>query len=121
MSRKFDVESYLATYPAALAFGPEPPEVVFDRYHVPEFVITSDGLRMDRERLIAHAAPARKRVLGIEVELLDFLADQERVAARYVLTARMRKGEPIVTEIAMFGRLGGDGRLVRAEQLTRQR
>jgi hypothetical protein len=55
---------------------------------------------------------------GVSVTVDEVLAIGVRVAARYVLTARMRRGPTIVTEITMFGELAPDGRLSRVEQVT---
>lgn len=114
-----DLVRYLRTFPAEIAFGDETPGDVFDRYHTSDYVNVSDGLPLDRQRMIEHAAPARKRVQSVTVEVHDAVVAGDRVAARYVLTAEMRKGGRIVTDIHMFGRLAEDGRLQRADQLTR--
>lgn len=114
-----DLVRYLETYPVEIAFGDEAPGDVFDRYHTEDYVTVSDGLALDRQRMIAHAAPARKRVRSVAVDVHDAVVDGDRVAARYVLTAEMRKGGQIVTEIHMFGRLADDGRIRRTDQLTR--
>ena len=114
-----DLAGYLRGYPAEITFGDEPVETVFDRYHRPDLVWVNDGLALDRERLLAHVRPARKRAIGVDVDVLDALTEGTRVAARYVLTARMRKGTTIATEIQMFGRLAIDGRLSRVDQITR--
>lgn len=124
MSRKAirdqaDLVDYLTQYPEQIAFGDEPPEVVFDRYHAPDFVMASDGIPLDRQRMIDHARPARRRARAVQVEVQDAVVAGDRVAARYVLAADMRKGDRIVTQIHMFGRLASDGRLERADQLTR--
>ena len=49
----------------------------------------------------------------------EVLATGDQVAARYTLTAVMRKGQRIATEIFLFGELDPDGRLRRIHQLTR--
>lgn len=116
-----DLIRYLTSYPAEMTFGDEAPEEVLDRYHSPDYVIVNDGLALDRQRLIDHVRPARKRVAAVDVDVLDALVSNDRVAARYVLTAEMRKGGVIATEIHMFGRLDAVGRLRRADQLTRSR
>jgi hypothetical protein len=110
---------YLTTYPDAIAFGDEPPETVLDRYHTSDYVIVNDGIELDRQRLLDHVGPVRKRAAAINVDVKDALVAGDRVAARYVLTAHMRKGSVIATEIHMFGRLAPDGRLRRIDQLTR--
>lgn len=55
----------------------------------------------------------------VHVDVHDALVMKERVAARYTLTAVMRRGQVIVTDIHMFGELAPDGRLQRVEQLSR--
>lgn len=109
---------YLTDYPAEIAFGDDPPETVLDRYHTPDHVIVNDGIALDRTRLLDHVGPARKRTTAVDIEVMDALVAGDRVAARYVLTAHLRKGTVIATEIHMFGRLAPDGRLQRTDQLT---
>jgi hypothetical protein len=114
-----DLCAYLTRYPNELTFGDDEPGTVFDRYHSPEFVLHNDGLPLDRERLLAHVAPARKRAASVHTDVHEVLVTGDRVAARYTLTAVMRKGQRIVTEIFLFGELDPDGRLRRVHQLTR--
>lgn len=113
-----DLVGYLTRYPADVAFGPEPPEAVFDRYHCEDFVMVNDGISLDRQRLIAHVRPARKRATSVEVEVHDAVVGERFAAARYTLTATMRKGNPIVTEIRAFSTLAPDGRLTHTDQYT---
>ncbi|HEY3511022.1 MULTISPECIES: nuclear transport factor 2 family protein [Kribbella] len=113
-----DLVGYLTRYPVDVAFGSEPPEVVFDRYHCEDFLMVNDGVPLDRQRLIAHVRPARKRATAVEVEVHDAVVGDGHAAARYTLTATMRKGSPIVTEIRAFSTLAEDGRLLRTEQFT---
>ncbi|MFF5289861.1 nuclear transport factor 2 family protein [Paractinoplanes globisporus] len=115
-----DLAAYLRRYPWEVTFGEEDPAVVFDRYHAPGFVLHNDGTPLDRERLIAHVASGRKRAAEVRVAVRDVATTGDVVAARYVLTAVMRKGEVIDTEIFMFGRLAPDGRLREVTQLTRR-
>ena len=114
-----DLVRYLTSYPEQVAFGDRPAEEVFDSYHTEDYLLVNDGIALDRQRLIDHVGPARKRASGVSVDVRDALMEGDRVAARYELTAEMRKGSRIVTEIHFFGRLAADGRLCRAEQLTR--
>lgn len=114
-----DLATYLRDYPQEITFGDQPPAVAFDRYHHPDIRWVNDGLSLDRQRLLAHVESARKRATGVDIEVLDAVREDDRVAARYVLTARMRKGADVVTEIYMFGRLAPDGRLQRVDQVTR--
>ena len=114
-----DVAAYLTRYPQEVTFGEEDSGTVFDRYHTPDFVLCSDGIHLDRDRLLAHVRPARKRAKGIRVEVHETVSTADRVAARYTLTADMATGNAIVTDIYMFGRLAADGRLSRVDQITR--
>jgi hypothetical protein len=114
-----DVAAYLIRYPQEIAFGDEDAAAVFDRYHTPEFVMHNDGLELDRERLLAHVRPARKRAKGVDVVVHEAITTTDRVAARYTLTADMATGNTIATEIYMFGQLAADGRLRRVDQITR--
>jgi hypothetical protein len=114
-----DVATYLVQYPQDVTFGEEDAGTVFDRYHTPDFVMCNDGIQLDREKLLAHVRPARKRAKGVRVEVHETVSTAERVAARYTLTADMATGNTITTEIYMFGQLSTDGRLRRVDQITR--
>ncbi|MGI5520044.1 nuclear transport factor 2 family protein [Micromonospora sp. CA-259024] len=115
-----DLQGYLTNYPQEVSFGDDPAEVVFDRYHTPDFVLYNDGLPLDREKLLAHVRPARKRASSIYVDVHDTVIQGSRVAARYTLGAVMRKGgNTVVTEIHLFGQLAADGRLQRVDQISR--
>jgi hypothetical protein len=114
-----DLIGYLTRYPHELTFGEEDPAAVFDRYHADDFVLRNDGVLLDRERLLGHGQVGRRNAAQVDVQVHDALASGEQVAARYTLTAVMRKGRVIATEIHMFGQLTPDGRLRRVEQLSR--
>ncbi|MET8429036.1 nuclear transport factor 2 family protein [Nocardia sp. NPDC004860] len=114
-----DLAAYLTAYVAEMAFGAEEPEVIVDRYHTPDILWLSDGHPMDRSRLVAHAKPSRKNVTQCRVDIMDTIASGDRVAARYTVTATMRTGRTIATEIYMFGDLAPDGRLFRVDAITR--
>lgn len=116
---KNDLATYLAAYPEEMALSDEDPGAVLDRYHTPDFVHCNDGITFDRDRLIAHARPARKNATSIRVEVHEALVSGDRVAARYTLTAALRAGQVVVTEIYMFGQLVEDGRLRRIDSITR--
>ncbi|KAA9379198.1 nuclear transport factor 2 family protein [Microbispora cellulosiformans] len=109
----------LTRLPGELAFGEEDPGRILDRYYTPDIEHHNDGIPLDRERLIAHARPARKNVLAVRVEVREILVAGDRAAARFTLAADMRKGATIVTEIFMFGRFAPDGRIRRLDSLTR--
>ncbi|MET8307854.1 nuclear transport factor 2 family protein [Micromonospora sp. NPDC005173] len=113
------IATYLIQYPQEVTFGEEDAEAVFDRYHTPDFVMRNDGICLDRQKLLAHVRPARKRAKGVRVEVHETMSMADRVAARYTLTADMATGNTIATEIYMFGQLSADGRLRRVDQITR--
>lgn len=113
-----DFAGYLSAYVEEMTFGDEDPGVVLDRYHTPDIAWFNDGLRLDRERLIAHARPVRKNVTSGKVRVQEALRSGDRIAARYVLDA-VTRGREISTEIYMFGELAPDGRLRRVDQITR--
>ena len=114
-----DVVAYLVHYPQEVAFGDEDAGKVFDRYHSPDFVMRNDGIHLDRQKLLSHVRPARKRAKAVRVEVHETVSAAGRVAARYTLTADMASGNTIATEIYMFGQLAADGRLRRVDQITR--
>ena len=84
-----DVNVYLVQYPQQVTFSEEDAGAVFDRYHAPDFVMCNDGILLDREKLLAHVRPARKRAKDIRVEVHETVSAADRVAARYTLTADM--------------------------------
>lgn len=114
-----DLAEYLRRYVREMAFGDDDPADVVDRYHTPDITWVSDGHPLDRAALAAHARPSRRNVTACQVEVHDALVDGDRAAARYTLTATLRTGRAVVTEIYLFGALAPDGRLRRVEQLTR--
>ena len=114
-----DLAGYLTRYPEELAFGTEDPEAVLDRYHTPDLEYCNDGTVLSRDALLAHVRPVRKRATAVRVDVHEAVVTGDRVAARYTLTATMRKGGELATEIYMFGRLAADGRISRIDQLTR--
>lgn len=114
-----DLAGYLTRYPQQIIFGDQEPAAVMDRYHTPNFEMINDGARLDRDRLLAHTRTGRKNATSVQVMVHDTVTDGDRVAARYTLTATMRKGSVIATEIYMFGHLAPDGRLCHIDQVTR--
>ncbi|WP_030670253.1 nuclear transport factor 2 family protein [Streptomyces sp. NRRL B-1347] len=95
------------------------PESVMDRHYTPDVVQISDGVRIDRDRLLAHLRPVRKNVVGWRFDVHEAVADGGRVAARLTIHARTRKGGASVTEVHLFGEFTEDGRMRRSHQLTR--
>lgn len=114
-----DLAGYLVSYPQEAAFGEEPPETVMDRYHTADVEWHTDGLRLDREKLIAHFGPVRRNAVAIRCEVHDVVVDGDRIAARYTMHATMRKGRTVTNEIYLFGQLAEDGRIRRVDQVSR--
>lgn len=114
-----DLVGYLSNYPQQLTFEGEDPEAVMDRYHTADFKMINDGIELDRDRLLAHVRTGRKRAVRLEVDVHDAVTNRSQVAARYTLTATMRHGAVIATEVYMFGQLEPDGRLRHVTQATR--
>jgi len=114
-----DIREYLISYPHELAFGADDAQVVFERHHTLDFVLVNDGQPLNRSVLLAHVQSSRKNVTSVQVEVHEVLVSADRVAARYTLTAVMRKARVVTTEIYMFGRLAADGRLEHIDQITR--
>ena len=112
------ITAYLENYPLEITWA-DVPEEVYDRYHAPGYAIVSDGTTLDRERLLAHVRPARRRVASVSVHVDDLVCAGSRFAARYTLEATMRKGAVIATEIHVLGEVADDGRVRGARQLTR--
>ncbi|MBN6036469.1 nuclear transport factor 2 family protein [Amycolatopsis sp. 195334CR] len=115
-----DLIAYLTSYPEEMAFGTESPETVFDRYHTPDIEYRNEGILLNRDRLIAHARPARKNATSCTVEVHDALVCGDRIAARYTLRATMRKGTKFASDIHMFGSVEPDGRIRRVTQIGRE-
>lgn len=114
-----ELTAYLETYPVELALGDEDPTALVDRWHTADIAWTSDGVRFDRESLVAHATPTRRNVESCRVDVHDAIVCGDRVAARYDLRGTLRKGATLALAIALTGRLAEDGRLCRIDQLTR--
>lgn len=114
---RFIGDFYTAYTEAALT--EDDPAAVVDRFHTPDIVQIADGIRLDRERLIAHLRPLRKNLREYRFEVHEAVAEGQRLAARMTIHARMRGDKQVVTEVFLFGHFAPDGRLRRAEQLTR--
>jgi predicted ester cyclase len=90
-----------------------------DRYHTPDVVQVADGVRLDRERLIAHLRPIRKNLQEYRFDVHEAVADGDTVAARLTIHGRMRTSGTVATLVHLFAEFAPDGRLRRAHQLTR--
>jgi hypothetical protein len=114
-----ELAEFLRRYPEEVSFGDEDPAVIFDRYHTPDIIWVSDGAPLNRDTLLAHFHSTRKNVTGIDIRVHETLTEGDRVAARYTLTAQLRKGRVAASENFFFGHLHPDGRLQHVEQVTR--
>ncbi|MCU1642261.1 MAG: hypothetical protein JWN03_2536 [Nocardia sp.] len=119
MHTETELTSFLIDYPSEMAFSGKDPGEVMDRWFVPGIVYRNDGLALDRQRLIDHVRPARKNAVDVQVDVHEALVSGQRIAAHYTLTATMRTGAQLATEIVMIGRLADDGRISEIDQLTR--
>ncbi|MEU1725199.1 nuclear transport factor 2 family protein [Actinomadura sp. ATCC 39365] len=123
-----DLADFLTTYTRDMAVSAEEPATIIDRYFVPDFEYCNDGLVIDRQRMIDHVRPVRRNVdteamaagdrAGVEIH--ETLVSGDRIAARWTLRTKLRKGRTFAAEIFMFGRLAPDGRIRRIDQTTRQ-
>lgn len=103
--------------------GNEPAVDVIDRYHAEDVLQVSDGLELDRHRLIEHVAPLRNQGLReVVVDVHQALSagdpDGWIIAARLTMHAHLSKRE-VVTQMHVFSRHAHDGRMRRAHIFTR--
>ncbi|QLY31315.1 nuclear transport factor 2 family protein [Nocardia huaxiensis] len=113
------VLDYFTEFTAAAIGEYDDPEPVFDRFHAPDIVQFSDGIRLDRDRLIAHLKSVRKNLVDYRFDVHEAIADGDRIAARLTIEGHMRKGDVITTEVHMFAEFTPDGRLRSSHGLTR--
>lgn len=95
---------------------------IVDRFHTPDMVQVADGNRMDRDKLIAHLRPIRRRAPMIGIEVDEAFGLGNRLAARYRMTVTRPRGEDmekLVITVHSFTEYAPDGRLHRADLLTR--
>src|SRR5687767_1668494 len=112
------VEEFYNSFTSEMLAADEPAEVV-DRYYAADVLQVADGIEIDRDKLITHLRPVRKNLVSWRYEVHEALLEKEKLAARFTIHARMRKGRMISTEVYLFGELTSDGRLRRSTQLTR--
>jgi hypothetical protein len=103
--------------------GSEPASDVIDRYHTKDVLQVSDGVMIDRERLVEHVAPLRKQglrrsAITVHEAVASDVPDGTTVAARLTMSADLRK-RAVVTQIHVFATFARDGRMRRAHLLTR--
>lgn len=109
---------FFSSYGRDLLRGDEDPGVVVDRYHTPDVIQVADGQRMNREQLIAHGRPLRKRQPRSRMDVHEAVADRDRIAARYTLHVEDRSRK-FAIDVYFFGQFTPDGRMRQANMLTR--
>ncbi|MFC9971558.1 nuclear transport factor 2 family protein [Spirillospora sp. NPDC127200] len=115
---RFLTDFYLSFNREVIGSDADPGPAV-DRFYTPDIVQVSDGLRFDREKIIAHVRPLRRNMVEGRVEVHEALADGGRIAARLTFHARMRKGRAVDTEVFMFAEFAPDGRMRRSHGTSR--
>ena len=113
------VAGFLTAFTEELVHSDEDPARIVDRYHTPDVLQIADGIRLDREALIAHAGPLRKRRPGVEIDVHEAMSDGDRMAARYTMRVRERT-RALTIDVCLFGEFTPDGRMRRANMLTRE-
>lgn len=109
---------FVSSFGREVLHGEDEAAAIVDRYHTPDIVQVADGHRMDREKLIAHVRPIRKRRPSSRLEVHEAIAQADRIAARYTMHVEDR-GRRFSLEVHFFGRFATDGRMREATMLTR--
>ncbi|WP_327358337.1 nuclear transport factor 2 family protein [Streptomyces sp. NBC_01304] len=109
----------LIDYTRDMALSDEDPAQIVDRTLTEDAVWVTGGAELTRDKLIAHARPARKNVLAGDMRVDDLLVDGNRFAARCQLSADHRKLGRVVMELILIGEVAADGRVRRVNQLGR--
>jgi len=110
--------NFVSSFGNEVMHGDEEAAAIVDRYHTPDVVQIADGHRMDREKLIAHTRPIRKRRPSSRLEVHEAVAQADRIAARYTMHVEDR-GRRFALDVHFFGQFTPDGRLREANMLTR--
>lgn len=110
---------FFTSFTEEVIHGGEDTGASVDRYYTPDILQISDGIPLDREKLVAHIRPLRKNLVDYRIEVHEALSSGERIAARFTIHAQLRKGGPFSTQVYLFGECAQDGRIRKAYQLTR--
>jgi hypothetical protein len=113
---------FLATALTDVCLGDEADRPLADtlaRYFHPEYRQTSDGRELDYAAFLAHVRTVRGRVRSGRFDILDVVADGDRIADRHRVRLRTTSGGEILAEVFLFGRFAQDGRLIRVHETTR--
>ncbi|CAM3095768.1 nuclear transport factor 2 family protein [Saccharomonospora xinjiangensis] len=116
------IAEFFERFGAGVADDGEDLTALVDRFHTPDVVQVADGHRMDRDKLIAHARAVRRHHSTARIIVHEALAVHDRIAARYrmhVERATEDGVEPSIIDVCFFGQFAADGRMRRADMLTR--
>jgi hypothetical protein len=113
------VHDFFTSLTEQILAGDDDPAAIIDRFYAPEFVQTSDGMVLDRDKLIAHMRPIRKNLVACRYQVHEAMLSDDRLAARFTIQAELRKAGATTTEVFLFGRLDPDRRLRQVHQLTK--
>ncbi|WP_411110415.1 nuclear transport factor 2 family protein [Streptomyces sp. c-19] len=113
------VADFFTSFTEAVVHGSDDPADLMSRFYTRDVVQVSDGVPLDWDRLVAHLRPVRRNLRAFRFEVHEAFADGDRIAARFTIHARLRKGGAVSTRVHMFAEFTPDGLLRRAEQLTR--
>ncbi|MEV5743804.1 hypothetical protein AB0L30_27430 [Microbispora rosea] len=109
----------LIDYTRDMALSDEDPERIVDRTMTADAVWVTDGTTLTRDRLVGHAAPARKNVTSIEMRIDDLFVSGHEFAARCRLITEHRKRGHVVIDWILIGDVADDGRVRHIHQLGR--
>lgn len=114
-----DVGAHLTALTQQLMAGDDAAATVIGRFYTPDIVVWNDGVRLDHDRLVRHMHPVRANLDGFRFDVHESVRQDQQIAARYTLTAHLRHGHTVATEIHMFAELAPDGRYRHVHQITR--
>ncbi|MBB5806927.1 putative SnoaL-like aldol condensation-catalyzing enzyme [Saccharothrix ecbatanensis] len=114
------IADFFSSFTDDIVNSEEDAELVVDRYHTRDVIQFADGNPIDRDKLVAHVRPVRKKKPATRVEVHDALADGDRIAARYTLHV-ISGGKTLAIDVQFFGRFTPDGRMREGHMLTRSR
>lgn len=116
------ITDFVEGFHRAIVEGEEDLSTLVDRFHTLDMITVADGYVMDRDKLLAHVQVVRRRRPCLRLEILEAFAHEDRVAARYLMhitETRCDDTKEFSIEVHEFAQFAGDGRLCRANSLTR--
>jgi hypothetical protein len=117
-----DPAEFLAAALTEVCLGDEadhPVEQTVARYFHPDYRQTSDGRDLDYADFLAHIRTLRGRVRSGRFDIVDVVADGDRIADRHRVRLIKSDGGEIRAEVLLLGRFANDGRLIRVHECTR--